>query len=553
MYQALYRKWRPHTFDEVAGQNEVTDTLKSQLTSGRLSHAYIFVGTRGTGKTSCAKILARAVNCESPENGNPCNKCKSCVGIEDGSIMDVVELDAASNNGVDNVRALRDEAVFSPASVKKRVYIIDEVHMLTNPAFNALLKILEEPPEHLIFILATTELGKIPATILSRCQRHHFRRLRADVIFERIKCVAEMEHIELEEGAAGLLAELADGSMRDGISLLDQCSANRPLTIENVRQTIGLAQKQGTADLLSAIANHETEKAVMFFEDFWQEGNSAAAILSELCALLRNILLLKVAPKGGRELITSGYNPVSLKAFASNMAQNELLSGLDTIMDTISRLRDGRDPKTAAEICIISLCEPKLADDIGALSRRVDKLEDLLSLVNTHPLIEAVSSGEPTSASIFDKPSPYDDSPFDLEKNEREPHKDTVITLTDKNEEYIAVEDPLHISHELSPSVVTGLWERLYTELLNTMPVFQRVNLSNACGKFVDNTLFIEVDGVFKKNELDKPEPQEHIRRAIKKVTGEAFPYKITEKTFDSFPDTEKLSKLSRFGNVNYE
>ena len=209
MYQALYRKWRPKTFDEVVGQKHITETLKNQISTGRTSHAYLFIGTRGTGKTTCAKILAKALNCEHPVDGNPCGKCPACLGIEDGSIMDVVEIDAASNNGVDNVRQLREEAVFSPVSVKKRVYIIDEVHMLSTAAFNALLKILEEPPEHLVFILATTELNKVPATILSRCQRHSFKRLDAQLIADHLEHVAQCENLRLERSAAELIAGLA--------------------------------------------------------------------------------------------------------------------------------------------------------------------------------------------------------------------------------------------------------------------------------------------------------------------------------------------------------
>ena len=224
IYQALYRKYRPRTFDEVCGQEHITETLKAQVASGRLSHAYLFVGTRGTGKTTCAKILAKAVNCLHPVDGNPCGECAACRGIDEGSVLDVVEIDAASNNGVENVRALREEAVFSPASVKKRVYIIDEVHMLSTAAFNALLKILEEPPEHLMFILATTELRKVPGTILSRCQRYSFRRLDADVIAKRLNYIAAREGFDLTPEGAALLARLADGGMRDAISLLDQCS-----------------------------------------------------------------------------------------------------------------------------------------------------------------------------------------------------------------------------------------------------------------------------------------------------------------------------------------
>ena len=226
MYQALYRKWRPKTFEDVVGQGHITETLKRQVAEGRLSHAYLFTGTRGTGKTTCAKILAKAVNCEQPENGNPCNRCPSCLGIESGGFLDVLELDAASNNGVEQIRALRDEAVYAPANVKKRVYIVDEVHMLSTSAFNALLKILEEPPEHLMFILATTELHKVPATILSRCQRFSFKRITPEDVQRRLRYVAQQEQIDLTEDGAELLSRLADGALRDGLSLLDQCAAS---------------------------------------------------------------------------------------------------------------------------------------------------------------------------------------------------------------------------------------------------------------------------------------------------------------------------------------
>ena len=240
MYQALYRKWRPRTFDDVVGQTHITDTLKRQVATGRLSHPYLFTGTRGTGKTTCAKILARAVNCEHPVDGNPCNTCDSCRGIENGSILDVLELDAASNNGVDQVRALRDEAVYTPAAVRKRVYIVDEVHMLSTAAFNALLKILEEPPAHLMFILATTELHKVPATIKSRCQQFSFQRILPGDIAQRLLYVAEREGIALTSEGAALLSRLADGGLRDALSLLDQCAGPAgPIGEQQVLDALG--------------------------------------------------------------------------------------------------------------------------------------------------------------------------------------------------------------------------------------------------------------------------------------------------------------------------
>ena len=294
MYQALYRKWRPQTFDQVVGQKHITETLKNQVMTGRLSHAYIFIGTRGTGKTTCARILARAVNCEHPVNGSPCGVCPACRGIADGSILDVVELDAASNNGVDNVRALRDEAVFSPAAVKKRVYIIDEVHMLSTPAFNALLKILEEPPEHLMFILATTELQKVPATILSRCQRHSFKRLDSSVIAEYLEYIASQEHMKLTHEAAEIIARLADGGVRDALTLLDQCSASGNIDVEAVYSAMGLAGNLRIAELLDNIIGGDTAAALRSFDALWMDGKDPATLLGELNGLMRDVLMTQV-------------------------------------------------------------------------------------------------------------------------------------------------------------------------------------------------------------------------------------------------------------------
>ena len=307
MYQALYRKYRPQTFDDVAGQTSVTQTLRNQVITGKLSHAYLFTGSRGTGKTTCAKILAKAVNCENPIDGNPCNCCASCRGIDSGAVMDVQEIDAASNNGVDNVRSIRDEAVYPPVEVKKRVYIIDEVHMLSTAAFNALLKILEEPPEHLMFILATTELQKVPATILSRCQRYAFRRPTAEDITGRIRYVAYQEGIDLEPDAAELLGRLADGAFRDGLSLLDQCAsaAVGTLTVDHIYQTLGLAGQQQTLELMTAIADRNAGRALQLFSELYSAGKDAAALLGELSTLARDLLILKTAPKSGIGMISS--------------------------------------------------------------------------------------------------------------------------------------------------------------------------------------------------------------------------------------------------------
>ena len=283
MYQALYRKWRPRTFDDVVGQEHITDTLKRQVASGRLSHAYLFTGTRGTGKTTCAKILARAVNCENPRDGNPCNACPACIGIENGSILDVLELDAASNNGVDQVRALRDEAVYTPAAVRRRVYIVDEVHMLSTAAFNALLKILEEPPAHLLFVLATTELHKVPATIKSRCQQFAFKRILPMQIAQRLEYVAEQEGIPLTKEGSALLARLADGGLRDALSLLDQCAGGGQRVDEQaILDALGLAGSVETANLMGQLAARDTAAALDTLGRLYANGKDVGTALGEL-------------------------------------------------------------------------------------------------------------------------------------------------------------------------------------------------------------------------------------------------------------------------------
>ena len=375
MYQALYRKYRPKTFDDVVGQEHITETLKKQVETGRLSHAYLFIGTRGTGKTTCAKILAKAVNCEHPVNGNPCNRCAACRGIDDGSILDVVELDAASNNGVDNVRALRDEAVFSPASVRKRVYIVDEVHMLSNSAFNALLKILEEPPEHLMFILATTELHKVPATILSRCQRHSFKRIPVDTITARLNFVAQQEHLNLQPDAAALLARMADGGMRDALTLLDQCCGNECISTDAVISAIGLAGNLRTAQLLRSVAAGDTAGALEQFRELWQDGKDPSALLDELSMLQRDLLMQAVAARGGRELLSGAYDPVTLEELSGAFSSAQLLANLQSIQQTLGAMASQPNPRIAAELCLIRLCRPELCDDVPTLCARMDKLE----------------------------------------------------------------------------------------------------------------------------------------------------------------------------------
>ena len=354
MYQALYRKWRPQTFDQVVGQEHITEILKKQVLTDRPSHAYLFTGTRGTGKTTCAKLLAKAVNCLNPVGGSPCNQCEICRGIESGAVLDVTEMDAASNNGVDDVRALRDEAVYAPVAARRRVYIIDEVHMLSKPAFNALLKIMEEPPEHLIFILATTELYKVPATILSRCQRYAFRRVPAALIQARLEQVAKAEALELTDEAAALLSRLADGGMRDALSLLDQCAGAR-VDRERVLSAIGLAENEEICRLLSALLRGDADTALSILDSLYRGGKEVGSVLSQLAALYRDILLGRLAPQNGGSLMSGGFSEAALRQLSGLAGVDRLLSGLDTVQAAAAGLDRAVDRKLAAELCLIRL------------------------------------------------------------------------------------------------------------------------------------------------------------------------------------------------------
>ncbi len=380
MYQALYRKYRPQTFDDMVGQSAVTTTLKTQLQSGKLSHAYLFTGSRGTGKTSSAKILAKAVNCENPQDGNPCGVCRACQTIDSGACMDVLEIDAASNNGVDNVRDLRDDAIYTPSQVKKRVYIIDEVHMLSISAFNALLKIIEEPPEHLLFILATTELHKVPATILSRCQRFSFRRISQEDIAARLQYVAYKENIDLDDSAARVLARLADGGMRDGLSLLDQCASatTGELTAEKVYACLGIAGIRECSAMMAAIADHDSKKVLSLLNESYSQGKDMGALLDELACLTRDLMVLQSAPREGISLLSGVASDTDVKALAARFSAGELVYMMNTIQKTLASFTRSASRRMDTELCLLNLCQPALSLDAGSLNARLSRVEEQL-------------------------------------------------------------------------------------------------------------------------------------------------------------------------------
>lgn len=405
MYQALYRKYRPQTFDDVSGQLAVTQTLKAQLITGKLSHAYLFTGSRGTGKTSCAKILAKAVNCENLQNGNPCNVCSACKAIDSGSCMDVLEIDAASNNGVDNVRDLRDEAIYSPAQVKKRVYIIDEVHMLSVSAFNALLKIIEEPPDHLLFILATTELHKVPATILSRCQRFAFRRISQEDIAARLQYVAYQENIDLDDEGAKLLARMADGGMRDGLSLLDQCASasGETLDAQRICTCLGIAGLSRCTEMMDAVARHDSIGALELFHELYAQGKDVSALLDELACLTRDLLILQEAPKTGISMLSGVAQDREAQALAQRFSGGELVYMLDVLEKTLAGFTRNASRRLDAELCLMTLCRPELRTDAKAMNARLSRLEEQVK-TGSFPAPMPVAPGETAAPAPVEAP-----------------------------------------------------------------------------------------------------------------------------------------------------
>ena len=377
MYQALYRKWRPKTFSQVVGQDHITGTLQRQVAEGRTAHAYLFTGTRGTGKTTCARILAKAVNCLHPEDGAPCNQCEACRGIDSGSLLDVTELDAASNSRVDDIRELLSESVYTPTVLKKRVYIIDEVHMLSIAAFNALLKILEEPPEHLMFILATTELHKVPATILSRCQRFTFKRILPRDMEKHLLEIAQAEQIDLTPDGAEILARMANGALRDALSLLDQCRvAQGQLDSRAVLDILGLAGSVQTVELMDCILRRDAAGALTRLDGLYRGGKDVAAMLGELGDLARDMTILKAAPDGAAALLTGIYDTKTLKSLSGSQPMRRFLYLTETLQSCCAGLGDSFQPRTDAELCLLRLCDESLSGDLTALSQRIDRLED---------------------------------------------------------------------------------------------------------------------------------------------------------------------------------
>lgn len=518
MYQALYRKYRPQTFDDVIGQEHITRSLKNQVETGRLSHAYIFIGTRGTGKTTCARILAKAVNCEHPLHGNPCGVCSSCRGITEGSVMDIVELDAASNNGVDNVRALRDEAVFSPASVKKRVYIIDEVHMLSTPAFNALLKILEEPPEHLIFVLATTELQKVPATILSRCQRHSFKRIPTEILAAYLENIAERESISLSGEAAMLLAGLGEGSCRDAMSMLDQCSSYGVIGPDEVYSALGLAGNRRISSIYSHLLSSDAAAALTEFDAMWREGKDSASVIRELMSLNRDVMLVKLAPEESQNVIYGGYEKTALQQFAAApLAQ--LIRNAEILSDALAKLQN---PKNAAELAIVKM------------------------------------SVKPAEAEPMAVPAPGQASPVPA----RAAAPATVPAPADTKKPTVPAskaEIPCPVQSEAKPAEqesppASSFWARLCAQVKGDIPFDIALQLNDPAvvtGELEGDTLVLSVQPGFRYDRFNRAEVLDAFRKAAAGLRGSDVSVRMKALSAPK-QELRDLSELERFSEIKF-
>ena len=377
MYRALYRKWRPRSFDDVCGQEQVTDILKYQISENRISHAYLFCGSRGTGKTSCAKILAKAVNCLSPVNGNPCNECEACRSIDAGTATDVIEMDAASNNGVDNVRDMKEDLVFTPAELRYRVYIIDEVHMMSGSAFNALLKTLEEPPSYVLFVLATTELAKLPATIVSRCQRYDFRRLTSDTIIARLRRISEAEGIRLEESGARLIAKMAQGGMRDAISLLELCAGmNEPIGEALAARVLGVGGRETPSRIVDAVVNRDYQQIYRLVAEMVSSSQDLSVFWSELIEYYRDLIVVKTLGDAREYLDLTESEQKSLSELAIRIPMAKLLYHSKLLEETSESLRRaGAGKRSIAELALVRMCEPKLLATPESMLARIEDLE----------------------------------------------------------------------------------------------------------------------------------------------------------------------------------
>lgn len=578
MYQVLYRKWRPQKFSDVSGQPQVTKTLENELKSGRINHAYLFTGSRGTGKTTCAKILAKAVNCLNLQNGNPCCECENCKGIDDGSILDVVEMDAASNRGIDDIRAVIDEAQFRPSRGKYRVYIIDEVHMLTEPAFNALLKTLEEPPEHVVFVLATTEVHKLPSTILSRCQRFDFNRIAPEDIKNRLKFVAENEGASIEDDAAYLIAAIADGAMRDALSLMDRCLGSADnITTEIVRDSAGLARKDYLFELSTACINKNPAKALETLSRLHRESKDMARLCDELLDHFRSLMMIKCTRNPQTHIVMSADEFELAQTQADYLTLGEIVYIMDILQNTYQRMGKGNSNKTELETALVKLSAPELEGTNEALTARVCALEKALKSGVTINALQPETKPEVNEPEV--KPEPK--TPKPIEKNqveqkaeEAEPVKKEAFPEPPKMAPIPKAEEKPPVPEEppqkaepapQRPKPQVNLEEiynnakpfRQWPEVVENIKKYSKgiaAAFSDTNAYESGNYLLIDAESDIPFRLLKESSQRANIRTAIQEITGKVYklgPYKKPEKKEDKKDPLKDLVNDLKESGIN--
>lgn len=553
MYQVLYRKWRPRLFADVVGQPQVTVTLKNELQAGRVAHAYLFTGSRGTGKTTCAKILAKAVNCLHPVEGDPCGECEICRGIDENAVLDVVEIDAASNNGVENIRMLREEAAFTPATAKYRVYIIDEVHMLSTGAFNALLKTLEEPPAHVVFILATTEVHKLPATILSRCQRFDFNRISPEKIAERLTYVSIQEGAALEPEAALMISRLADGGMRDALSLLDQCMGrDKKITLEVVAETSGLAGREHLFELADAVLQQNASKALSVINCLHNSSKDMARLSEELTGHFRNLMLMNTMRDPQDLILLSEEEYKQIEKQAGRLSLSEIIHAIDTLQRAAERMHRGADRRTEMEMAMIKLCTPELNTTPESMLRRISQLERAFRA-------GGISQPSPHSSGQTDV---LTETPLDIAAKVIKPieqSSQSSFTTADSNAEVMPLPSPAvsNVSNIDQDTIQKNAQPMAsWPEVLQILKGYSQVIASAFHGSSAyisGDFVLIDAPNSMAFELLRKSTQRDKMRVAIKEVTGRVYklgPYKSSAPTNKGPDPLDELAERARDAGI---
>ena len=528
-YTALYRKFRPKDFEDVKGQEHIVTTLKNQIKADRIGHAYLFCGTRGTGKTTIAKILARAVNCEHPVDGSPCNTCKTCRAIMEGTSMNVIEIDAASNNGVDNIREIREEVAYRPTEGRYKVYIIDEVHMLSTGAFNALLKTLEEPPSYVIFILATTEAHKIPITILSRCQRYDFRRITVDTIADRLTELMDKEGNDVEEKAIRYIAKAADGSMRDALSLLDQCIAfylGEKLTYEKVLENLGAVDTDIFSDLLRKILRQDTAGAVRTLEEIILQGKEMGQFVTDFIWYLRNLLLISSSEHPEDAVDVSAENLEKMKEESAMLDAETLMRYIRIFSELSNQIKYASQKRVLVEIALIKLCQPVMETNLDSLYDRVRVLEEKLE----HGVMMSAAQIETT-----------------VRENRRAIPEEKTPAPVDKPEK-AAPEDLQYVKRNWN-SIIRDTKGLLQQMLLESTPKYD--------GNTGEPVLYIEFRNFLAQTCIESPESMEMLKNAVRKKIGKDVEIKMILKDGEAGGNKGGLSEITvddlLMQNINME